>query len=151
MSHEGIRIVSEEEARRGTVAEQRLHADAVTPLKVRVKKSEGTGVEIDWKDGHKSSWSFRWLRDGCPCATCNEERNQQGRKPGQPKPKSSAVLPMYTAPPRPASAHPVGRYALQFNWQDGHSGGIYSWDYLRRVCQCAECKFVAEAAGGATN
>jgi hypothetical protein len=82
MSHEGIRIVSEEEARRGTQAEQKLSADAVTPLKVRIKKSEGTGVEIDWRDGHRSSWAFRWLRDACPCATCHEEREATGRKPG---------------------------------------------------------------------
>ena len=47
MSHEGIRIVSEEDARKGAQADRKLPADAVTPLKVRVKKSEGTGLEID--------------------------------------------------------------------------------------------------------
>jgi DUF971 family protein len=41
----------------------------------------------------------------------------------------------------------VGRYAIQFNWQDGHSSGIYSWDFLRRHCQCAVCK---EPSGPAT-
>jgi hypothetical protein len=86
MSHEGIRIVSGEEAQ--AARENRrtsLPPDAVTPLKVRVKKSEGTGVEIDWRDGHKSSWTFRWLRDACPCATCHEEREKSGRAPGEPK------------------------------------------------------------------
>ena len=151
MSHEGIRIVSVEEAQAASQEDVRLPPDAVTPLKVRVKKSEGTGVEIDWRDGHKSSWTFRWLRDACPCATCNEERGNQGRKPGQPKRKPAAVLPMYTPPPKPASAHAVGRYALQFNWQDGHTAGIYSWEYLRRVCQCRECTFAAEGAKGAPN
>jgi DUF971 family protein len=34
----------------------------------------------------------------------------------------------------------VGRYALSFHWNDGHQSGIYSWEYLRRVCQCEECK-----------
>jgi DUF971 family protein len=45
----------------------------------------------------------------------------------------------------------VGRYAIQFNWQDGHSGGIYSWDYLRRACQCRECTFAAAETPGAPN
>jgi DUF971 family protein len=58
---------------------------------------------------------------------------------------------MYTAPAKPASAHAVGRYAIQFNWQDGHSGGIYSWDYLRRSCQCPECTFVTEEPTGTPN
>ncbi len=58
---------------------------------------------------------------------------------------------MYTPPPKPASAHAVGRYALQFNWLDGHSGGIYSWEYLRRVCQCRECTFATDEATGTPN
>jgi DUF971 family protein len=58
---------------------------------------------------------------------------------------------MYTPPPKPASAHAVGRYALQFNWQDGHTAGIYSWEYLRRVCQCRECTFAAEETTGTPN
>ncbi|HUH62443.1 MAG TPA: DUF971 domain-containing protein [Terracidiphilus sp.] len=151
MSHEGIRIMSKEEETREAAANRPLPKIAVTPEKVRVLLTEGKGLEIDWADGHRSAWSFAWLRDACPCATCNEERNQEGRKPGQPKPKSAALLPMYSPPPRPASAHPVGRYALQFNWQDGHSGGIYSWDYLRRSCHCAECRFAREESAGTPN
>jgi DUF971 family protein len=61
------------------------------------------------------------------------------------------LLPMYTPPAKPASAHGVGRYAIQFNWQDGHSGGIYSWDYLRRHCQCAECRFEVTESTGSPN
>ena len=58
---------------------------------------------------------------------------------------------MYTPPAKPKSAQPVGRYAIQFNWLDGHSGGIYSWEYLRRVCQCTECAFEATETTGAPN
>jgi DUF971 family protein len=141
MSHEGIRIVSEVEARRDAEHDDgKLSDAAVMPLKVRVKKTEGTGVEIDWRDGHSSSWSFRWLRDACPCATCHEEREQSGRAPGDEKPKAQALLQMYQAPPRPVEVTPVGKYALKFKWNDGHEAGIYSWDYLRRACQCAHCK-----------
>jgi DUF971 family protein len=113
--------------------------EAVTPAKVRIHKTEGTGVEIDWKDGHKSAWNFAWLRNGCPCATCHEEREQNGRKPGEPKPRPQSLLPMYEAPARPVEITPVGNYAVKFKWNDGHESGIYSWEYLRRVCNCNEC------------
>jgi DUF971 family protein len=136
MSHEGIRIVHATEAAK---IDDRLPTDAVTPLKVRVHKTEGTGIEIDWRDGHHSAWNFAWLRNACPCATCHEEREHAGRAPGVPKPKPATLLPMYEAPVRPIEVTPVGKYALRFKWNDGHETGIYSWDYLRRVCQCAEC------------
>ncbi len=151
MSHEGIRFAGKDQAARETEADRKLPRIAVTPEKVRVLLTEGKGLEIDWADGHKSAWSFAWLREACPCATCVEERKAEGRKPGQPKPKPTAVLPLYTPPPKPASAQPVGRYALQFNWLDGHASGIYSWEYLRRSCQCRECTFAAEETTGTPN
>ena len=151
MSHEGIRIVPKEQEAREEEANLSLPRIAITPEKVRVLLSTGKGLEIDWVDGHHSAWTFAWLREACPCATCNEERKAEGRKAGQPRPKPAELLPMYTPPSKPASVHPVGRYALQFNWLDGHNGGIYSWDYLRRVCQCRECTFAAEEASGTPN
>ena len=154
MSHEGIRFLSpeqQEQIHREEARTAALSKAALTPAKVRVLKTEGTGMEIDWEDGHRSHWNFAWLRNACPCATCVEEREQQGRKPGDPKPQPKQLLQLYEPPPRPASAHPVGRYAIQFNWADGHSGGIYSWDYLRRVCQCRECTFAAEETTGTPN
>ncbi len=139
MSHEGIRIVRGEEARRQEMLEEKLPADAVTPKKVRVMKTEGTGVEIDWKDGHQSKWSFAWLRNACPCATCHEERERTGRMPGEVRPKEQKLFMMYEAPVRPLEVTPIGKYALKFQWNDGHDSGIYAWDYLRRVCQCDVC------------
>ena len=139
MSHEGIRFVSAEQSAKEAATVKHLPVEAVTPAKVRVHKTEGTGVEVDWKDGHKSAWSFAWLRNGCPCATCHEEREQNGRKPGEPKPRPQSLLPMYEAPARPVEITPVGNYAVKFKWNDGHESGIYSWEYLRRVCQCKEC------------
>ena len=67
-----------------------------------MKITEGTGLEIDWQDGHKSAWGFAWLRDACPCATCIDERKAQGRKAGQPKPKADrAAADVYRRPPSP--------------------------------------------------
>ena len=144
-------MVSPEEIEQENASSRPLPRIAITPDKVRVLLTEGKGLEIDWQDGHRSAWNFAWLRDACPCATCVDERKSEGRKIGQSKAKSGELLPMYKAPAKPASAHGVGRYALQFNWQDGHSAGIYSWEFLRRNCQCAECRFAAAGTEGAPN
>ena len=151
MSHEGIRFVSAEEQARIDAAHRPLTRVAMTPAKVRVLITEGKGLEIDWQDGHKSAWEFKWLRNACPCATCIDERAKEGRLPGKPKTQKAELLPMYAPPARPTSAQAVGRYAIQLNWQDGHSAGIYSWEYLRRHCQCGECILAATRLTGAPN
>ncbi len=131
MSHEGIRFVGPGEAQGDVV---KLSGDAIRPAKVRVDKTGGTGMTIEWHDGHSSSWSFAWLRAACPCATCNEERDTEGRAVGVAKPKPASLLPMYEAPPQPVEVTPVGKYAIRFKWNDGHEAGLYSWDYLRNIC-----------------
>ena len=140
MSHEGFRLVSEEQARRADAEHAPLPREAVEPVKVRVLKTEGTGVEIDWRDGHRSRWSFGWLRLACPCATCQDEREKSGRAVGEAESQPAALLPMFKAPARPESVQQVGRYAISFHWNDGHTSGIYSWEYLRRHCLCGECR-----------
>lgn len=105
-----------------------------------VKLTAGTGMDIEWKDGHRSSYTFQFLRDACPCAMCNEERNRTGRKPGEGMKSEAGVLPLFKAVARATEAEPVGRYAIRFTWNDGHLHGIYSWDYLREVCPCEQCK-----------
>ena len=140
MSHEGIRMVSAEQARKEQEGQRDLSHEAIEPVKVRVHKTDGKGMEIDWKDGHHSAWAFAWLRNACPCATCNEERRADGRQPGAPKAAPKNLLPMYEPPARPQTVTPVGRYAISFHWTDGHESGIYSWDYLRRTCQCDACR-----------
>ncbi len=152
MSHEGIRFVDKEEAARASESERPLSRIAVTPEKVRVLLTEGKGLEIDWQDGHRSAWTFAWLRDACPCATCIDERKAAGpqNRPAEVQ-SPPPCCPCTRRPPSPPAPTAVGRYALQFNWLDGHSGGIYSWDYLRRHCQCPECTFDATESTGTPN
>ena len=45
---------------------------------------------------------------------------------------------------RPGLVHcrdiePIGRYAIKLAWADGHSTGIFSFEYLRGLCPCPEC------------
>ncbi len=115
------------------------------PKNVDVNVTSGTGVDITWKDGHQSHYSFQFLRDACPCALCDEEREKTGRKAGEaPKPKPGE-LPMYREPARPTEVEGVGKYAIRFSWNDGHQHGIYSWELLRDLCPCLPCKTEREA------
>jgi DUF971 family protein len=110
------------------------------PKSVKVNLTSGTGMEIDWRDSHHSSYSFVFLRDACPCALCEDERGKAGRAPGESVKLAPGALPMFKAAAKPLSAEGVGKYAIKFNWNDGHDLGIYSWAFLREVCPCAECK-----------
>src|SRR5271165_5166339 len=51
-------------------------------------------VDIEWKDGHRTSYSFVFLRDACPCALCEEERGKDGREPGDPLKPVAGTLPI---------------------------------------------------------
>ena len=112
---------------------------ATEPKSVKVHISTGNGVDIAWMDGHEAHYSFAFLRDACPCAMCNEEREKTRRKPGEPAKPAPGTLPMFKASAKPESAEGMGKYAIRFKWNDGHDLGIYSWKYLREVCPCAEC------------
>ena len=122
---------------------------ATDPKSVKVNLTTGTGVDIEWKDGHVSHYGFVYLRDACPCAMCNEERDKTGRKPGEPAKLASGMLPMFKAAAKPVSAEGIGKYAIRFAWNDDHDLGIYSWKFLREDCPCEECKLALSLAEGA--
>jgi DUF971 family protein len=104
----------------------------LNPKSVRLRGG-GDRLAIKWSDGHQSFYPYQYLRDRCPCATCMDRKI--------PAPAESNALPMFgKGPPKPDKAQLVGRYALQIFWNDGHSAGIYTFDYLRELCPCAECE-----------
>jgi DUF971 family protein len=111
------------------------------PLGVKVHVKTGAGVEITWADGHASHYDFSYLRDECPCATCNDERGKKEAfaSAASTGGNSFAPLPMFKPKPRAQSATVVGNYAIQISFTDGHSTGIYSYDHLRTICPCPEC------------
>jgi len=107
---------------------------------VKIHVSSGAGVDIAWADGHASHFDFAYLRENCPCATCNDERlKKESLGEASPAFASSPLLPMFKPKARAQSATPVGQYAIQLSFSDGHSTGIYSYDHLRSICPCAEC------------
>ena len=111
------------------------------PISVKVRVSTGEGVDITWSDGHTSHYDFPYLRDHCPCALCNDERQKKekfGASTGS-APSSTAVLPMFKPRAKAKSATAVGNYAIQIEFTDGHSTGIFSFDHLRQICPCDAC------------
>jgi len=110
------------------------------PTAVKIHVKTGAGVDITWADGHFSHYDFTYLRDQCPCATCNDERAKKEAVPATTTNLlSSPLLPMYKPKPRAQGATQVGNYAVQISFTDGHSTGIFSYDYLRTLCPCEEC------------
>jgi DUF971 family protein len=104
-----------------------LSPEATTPVEIR--KKGGERLTIRWGDGHESVYLARTLRGRCPCAQCVSETT------GMRLVTEEHVRPDVSI----AAARPVGNYALHFDWSDGHTTGIYSFEYLRRICPCPGC------------
>jgi len=108
------------------------------PASVKVHVSSGAGVDVAWSDGHISHYDFAYLREECPCAMCNDEREKKSEI-SQAASIGSSALPMYKPKPKARAAQAVGNYALRIDFTDGHSTGIYSFDHIREICPCEAC------------
>ncbi len=106
------------------------------PASIKVHVSTGEGVEITWSDQHTSRYDFPYLRDHCPCALCNDEREKKAKGATG---ASSPLLPMYKPRITAKSANAVGNYALQIQFSDSHATGIFSFEHLREICPCEAC------------
>ncbi|MGB2589431.1 MAG: DUF971 domain-containing protein [Candidatus Acidiferrum sp.] len=109
------------------------------PSDVKIHVKSGAGVDITWADGHASHYEFEYLREECPCATCNDERAKKEAFATAPGGSAFSPLPMYKPRATAQAATVVGNYAVQITFSDGHATGIYSYDHLRSICPCAEC------------
>jgi DUF971 family protein len=92
--------------------------------------SKSKGIEIDWKDGQHSSFNLAFLRDNCPCAVCT---GAHGTEPQKTSYQKESPFQMYKPALKMLGCEPVGNYAIKINWNDGHSSGIYSFEYLRKL------------------
>jgi DUF971 family protein len=120
------------------------------PKDVKIHVKTGAGVDIAWADGHSSHFDFAFLRDNCPCATCNDEREKKDSPAGRNVPAASPLLPMFKPKAKAQGAAQVGNYAIQISFTDCHSTGIFSYAYLRTLCACAECAAAFRGASATT-
>lgn len=87
----------------------------------------GEELAVKWDDGSESFVQLETLRRCCPCAGCKGEADIMGnvyRNPDKPLPSQAFQL---------VRIANVGGYAIQPIWGDGHSTGLFSFDYLRKV------------------
>src|SRR5438105_3014237 len=108
------------------------------PEHIAISKSKG--IKIYWKDGHHSEYGLTYLRDKCPCAQCTGAHGTPPRQPESGMAAGSNPFPMFKPALKMLGVEPVGNYAIRINWSDGHNSGIYSYDHLRRICECSECR-----------
>jgi ATP-binding protein involved in chromosome partitioning len=97
--------------------------EAHTPT--RIAQHDARTLAIAWADGVESRIDVRRLRLACACAECVDEWTGRGRLDPDSVPADVA----------PVSIQPVGRYAIQIDWSDGHRTGIYPFERLRALAE----------------
>ena len=102
-------------------------------IPTRIAVTSSHELSIKWDDLHEGITSLTTLRDSCPCAGCQGETvllKTYKPEPQQPLPGRYNLT----------GIQQVGNYAIQVSWGDGHSTGIYTWNLLRNLCECALCR-----------
>ena len=84
---------------------------------------------ITWNDGHESQYQVRNIRLSCRCANCIDEWTREKILKDESVPQDI----------KPKKLETVGRYAVQIDWSDGHSSGIFTFEQLRSQCECELC------------
>jgi ATP-binding protein involved in chromosome partitioning len=97
------------------------HETPSTPTRIAQKGPRQ--LAITWADGLESIYAVRALRLACACAVCVDEWSGEERLDPTSVPDDVA----------PVRIQPVGRYAIQIDWSDGHSSGIYPFERLREL------------------
>lgn len=80
-------------------------------------------LELDYGAGRRFRLSCEYLRVFSPSAEV------RGHGPGQEVLQTGKRLVTIQR------IEPVGHYALQFHFSDGHDTGIFTWTYLRQLCE----------------
>ena len=96
---------------------------AAAQIPTQIQQRGERTLAIRWSDGAQSEIDVRTLRLACGCAVCVDEWSGEGLLDPESVP----------ADVRPKTIQPVGRYAIQIAWTDGHESGIYPFARLRQL------------------
>lgn len=100
--------------------------DLKRPMLVRkIEQLDNHTFGVEWTDGEYGKWRLADLQRACPCANCVDEWT--GERTLDPAKVDDTV--------RATSIESVGRYALRVNFTKGCREGIYTFHYLREICQ----------------
>jgi DUF971 family protein len=94
----------------------------------------GDELAIKWDDNTETYLKLEELRRHCPCAGCKGEMDVMGnlyKTPDRPLPPQAFQLRRISN---------VGGYAIQPSWADGHTTGLFSFEYLRRIAEESESR-----------
>jgi|TARA_B100000959_G_scaffold265066_1_gene306195 DUF971 family protein len=87
----------------------------------------GEELALKWKDGAEQFVPLETLRRACPCASCSGETDIMGNVAKGPETKFTE------ASFQIKQIQSIGGYAFQIFWNDGHSSGLYSIEFLRKI------------------
>lgn len=91
----------------------------------------GNFLALRWPDGREDFLPGEFLRERSPSAENLGERDILGNLYGGDGPREFPGVTL-------VGMHRVGNYALSLVFSDGHSSGIYSWDFLRSLAEPEE-------------
>lgn len=111
------------------------------PINVSASRSKAV-MQIEWTSGDFCELSFSDLRAACPCADC---RGTHTATKFEPLSDGLELTLRSDQATKLESITPVGNYAIQISWKDGHTHGIYSWDYLLDLCHQQEQRKTGDA------
>jgi DUF971 family protein len=88
-----------------------------------IRKQGDAQMTLTWADGHINTFTAFFLRENCPCASCRHELTGERLLRVEDIPQDIRIL----------SSEILGNYALGFKFSDGHSTGIYTFAYLKKI------------------
>jgi len=92
------------------------------PSNIRAIQSEQV-LEVTWSDAQVDRFPYLFLRSECPCASCRDEWT------GERILRAESIR----ADLKLEGMEPIGTYAVQLAWSDGHSSGLFTWETLRQL------------------
>jgi DUF971 family protein len=94
-----------------------LSTDTPRPTEIKLRQQSRL-LEVSFADGKTFQFSFEFLRVHSPSA---EVRGHGPEQEILQTGKQEVII---------DHVDPVGNYAIQLNFSDGHNTGLYSWDLL---------------------
>lgn len=89
------------------------------PIELR-RDADGSQLVAVWPDGRRTALAARALRAACRCAQCSARRLR-----GEPETIAESIAITALAP--------IGEYAVNIAFSDGHARGIFPWAMLRAL------------------
>jgi len=103
----------------------------MSPIPTKIERS-AQQIEITWSDDMCLTYRPVAVRKACPCAICREKKagdeQSAAKKMALPVLSKAETLPLEIL-----KMEPVGNYAYNIHFSDGHNSGIFTFDLLYSI------------------